>query len=159
MTLLASPLWPVPVANVEPPELPAGGRGRIVVAIEVPDGCHIQSHTPAEPFLIPTTLDLEGSDGLTFGPASYPVGDTERFDWTPVELNVYRGRVEIEVPVLVEAGASPGRRTVSGRVRYQGCTENACLPPAETSVRVSLEIEEKEENGRPVRKDERRWGT
>lgn len=116
-----------------------------MVTIDVPDGCHIQSHTPGEPFLIPTTLDLDRSDGLSFGPAVYPVGETERFDWTPVVLDVYRGSVEIDVPVLVEDGANPGRRTVSGRVRYQGCTANACLPPADVSVEVHLEIAREEE--------------
>lgn len=116
-----------------------------MVTIDVPDGCHIQSHQPAEPFLIPTTIDLDGSAGLAFGRATYPVGETETFDWTPVVLNVYRGAVEIDVPVRVEIGANPGRRTVSGRVRYQGCTETACLPPAEMSVQVDLEITGKEE--------------
>ena len=45
----------------------------------------------------------------------------------------------------MSAGANPGRRTVSGRVGYQGCTENACLPPAETGVEVDLKITGKEE--------------
>ena len=106
------------------------------------------SHLPSEPFLIPTTLGLVGSDGLTLGPASYPVGEAQRFDWTPVVLDVYRGRIEIDVPVRVETGAIPGRRTVSGRVRYQGCTANACLPPAELSVEVDLEVMGKEEEER-----------
>jgi len=60
-------------------------------------------------------------------------------------LHVHRGSVEIDVPVLVEGGANPGRRTVSGRVRYQGCPANACLPPAEVSVEVHLEIAREEE--------------
>jgi len=139
------PAWPTPSARVEPRRLVSGERGRIVVTIEVPEGCHIQSHQPAEPFLIPTTLDLVASAGLALGPATYPVGDTERFDWTPVVLNVYRGAVEIDVPVQVEAGANPGRRTVFGRVRYQGCTANACLPPTKVGVEVDLELASKEE--------------
>jgi thiol:disulfide interchange protein DsbD len=143
--LATLPTWSAPSTRVEPGRLAPGERGRIVVALEVPEGCHIQSHTPAEPFLIPTTLDLDEAPGLTFGPARYPVGDTERFDWTPVVLAVYRGRVEIDVPVAAEAGAKPGRRTVSGRIRYQGCTANACLPPAEMDIAVDLEIASKEE--------------
>ncbi|HZD18702.1 MAG TPA: OsmC family protein [Actinomycetota bacterium] len=136
------PVWTAPSAREEPRRLAPGEAGRIVVAIDVPEGCHIQSHTPAEPFLIPTTLALDPSAGLSFGPASYPAGETERFDWTPVVLDVYRGRIEIVVPVTVEAGAILGRRTVPGRVRYQGCTATACLPPAELGVSVDLEIVE-----------------
>jgi hypothetical protein len=50
--------------------------------------------------------------------------------------------IEIVVPVAAETGAEPGLRRISGRVRYQGCTENACLPPAEARVDVDLEITE-----------------
>ena len=39
--------------------IPRGGEGRLVVTVRVPEGCHVQSHTPAEPFLIPTTLELD----------------------------------------------------------------------------------------------------
>jgi len=140
LRLEALPTWPAPSVRAEPRRLARGQRGRLVVTIDVPEGCHIQSRDPAEPFLIPTTLDLDAPPGLSFGPASYPVGDVERFDWTPVVLRVYRGRVEIVVPVEVAAGAATGRRRVTGRIRYQGCTANACLPPAEVEVAVDLEV-------------------
>jgi hypothetical protein len=44
------------------------------------------------------------------------VSGADRFDWTPVVLNVHRGTAEMNVPVRVEAGATPGRGTVRGRV-------------------------------------------
>jgi DsbC/DsbD-like thiol-disulfide interchange protein len=142
---LTIPTWRAPTARVEPSSLAPGQRGRIVVTIDVPEGCHVQSHTPAEPFLIPTTVGLGRSDGLALGAPTYPEGEVERFEWSPVVLDVYRGAVEIVVPVEVETGANPGRRTVSGRVRYQGCTQNACLAPAETGVEVHLDVSEKKE--------------
>jgi hypothetical protein len=139
------PAWRAPTARVEPPSLGPGQRGRIVLTIDVPEGCHVQSHTPAEPFLIPTTVELGPSDDVALGAPTYPEGEVERFEWSPVVLDVYRGAVEIVVPVVVETGANPGRRTVFGRVRYQGCTQTACLAPAETGVEVHLDVSEKEE--------------
>ena len=66
--------WPEPSVRVEPSRLAPGIQGRIVVTLEVPRGCHVQSHTPKEPFLIPTTILLDDVDGLDVGPAIYPDG-------------------------------------------------------------------------------------
>lgn len=132
--------WSAPSARVEPPRLAPGERGRIVVTIDVPGGCHVQSHTPREPFLIPTALELDDTSAVTFGSTVYPDGETKRLDWTPVVMEVYRDSVEIVVPVDVEPTAMPGTMTVSGRVRYQGCTDIACLPPAEHPLEVDLEV-------------------
>lgn len=130
--------WPAPSIRVEPRRLAPGGTGQIVVTLAIPDGCHVQSHTPKEPFLIPTAVELIGSDGLDVGAASYPAGHTERFEWTPVELDIYRGTVEIVVPVT--ASATSGTATVTGRLRFQGCTESACLPPTEHPIHARVEV-------------------
>ena len=132
--------WADPTARVEPEIVAAGDEARIVVTIPVPEGCHVQAHRPSEPFLIPTELTLEPREGISIGGITYPAEETKSYDWTPVALDVYRGTVEIVATVEVDAGARPGRRTVSGRVRYQGCTQNACLPPAEQAIAVALDI-------------------
>lgn len=130
-----------PSVRVEPGRLEPGERGQIVVTLDIPSGCHIQSHTPRDPFLIPTTLQLIETSDVTFGPVVYPPAHTQRFDWTPVELDVYRGTVDIVIPVEVAASARAGITTIAGRVRYQGCTETACLPPVEESIEAPLVIQ------------------
>jgi len=132
--------WLGTSARIEPAQIAAGERGAIVVTLTIPHGCHIQSHDPAEPFLIPTTLRLDAPEGLALGPVEYPGGEKESFDWSPVVIDVYRGATEVVVLVEVEAGARPGRRTISGRIRYQGCTATACLPPTEREVEVDVEV-------------------
>lgn len=132
--------WPSAAARVEPADLAPGGHGRIVVTVDIPDGYHVQSNRPGDPFLIPTTLRLDETGDLALGAPVYPDGETQRFDWTPAVLDVYRGTIEIAVPVEVGTGATPGVRTISGRVRYQGCSDSACLPPAELPVEAVLEV-------------------
>ena len=132
--------WPRPSARVEPGRLAPGQQGRLVVTLEIPDGCHVQSHTPKEPFLIPTSLHLDDSSDAILGPVVYPPAHTERFDWTPVELDVYRDTVEILLPVEIPPHSSVGTTTISGHVRYQGCTETACLPPVEHPIEARFEI-------------------
>ena len=136
----ATHAWATPRVRVQPPGLGPGEPGRLVVTVEIPDGCHIQSHTPSEPFLVPTTVHLEATDDLELGPVSYPAGHTESFDWTPVTLEVYRGTVEIIAPVDIRRGAGGGTASISGHVRYQACTESACLPPVEQPIAATAAI-------------------
>ena len=130
---------PTVTTRLEPHRLPAPGRGRFVVTIDIPAGCHIQSHAPSEPFLIPTTLELDEVTGVVFDPPVFPPPDTVRFDWSPVKLDVYRGRVHIVVGVALTPSVSTV--TIVGRLRYQACTESACFPPEELSVAARLGVE------------------
>jgi DsbC/DsbD-like thiol-disulfide interchange protein len=139
-TITALDAWAPPTLRLEPDQLAPGHHGRIMVTIDVPDGCHVQSAQPEEPFLIPTTVELEAPDGVAIGDAVYPTAEYERHEWTPVERSIYRGAVEVVVPVEVAARVHPGVVTIVGRVRYQGCTENTCLPPVEQTVEIKLPI-------------------
>ena len=112
--------WPAPTVRVE--------RDRVIVRIDVPDGCHIQSHTPREPFLIPTVIEFDDVDGVELGTPIYPEAEVERFEWTPIELDIYRGTVEVVVPFTAAPVVARGG-FARGSVRYQGCTETLCLPP------------------------------
>ncbi len=133
--------WLTLRARVEPERLAAGERGRLVVEVTIPEGCHVESHGPSEPFLVPTELLLEVDDGVQVGPVAYPPDEERTFAWSPAVLRVYRGSFELSAPVEAAAGAEPGVRRIAGRVRYQGCTEAICLMPAEQAVEALLEIE------------------
>jgi DsbC/DsbD-like thiol-disulfide interchange protein len=127
-------------ARIEPVALEPSGVGTLVADVSIPDGCHIQSHEPGEPFLIPTELRLEPSEGLRIGEIAYPEGTARSFDWTPVVLRIYGGTIRITVPVRVDDDATPGQRRISGTIRYQTCTESLCYPPTERSFIVTLEV-------------------
>ena len=111
---------------------PASAGG--LVTIEVPEGCHIESHDPREPLLIPTVLGVEAPKGIAAGEVAYPEGVERTFDWSPAVLRVYRGTFELSAPVKVEPRASPGSVAVLARLSYQGCTESLCLMPSEQAA-------------------------
>lgn len=132
--------WLALSARVEPAQLAAGQRGRLVVEVEIPEGCHIEAHAPAEPFLVPTELGFEPADGLVIGPVEYPPAEAKQFDWSAMVLRVYRGTLRLEAPLALAAGAAPGSRRIRGRLRYQGCTPTACLMPSTQPVEAVLEV-------------------
>jgi DsbC/DsbD-like thiol-disulfide interchange protein len=132
--------WLSVSARVEPARLRPGERGRLVVEVTVPEGCHVESHDPSEPWLIPTVLGVEAPEGIAAGEVAYPESEERTFDWSPAVLRVYRGTFELSAPVKVGLGASPGSVAVLARLSYQGCTESICLMPSEQAAEARLEI-------------------
>lgn len=132
---------PTITTRLEPQRLPAPGRSQFVATVDIPPGVHIQSHDPTEPFLIPTRLNLDPTADITFAPVEYPTPDAQRFDWTPVQLAVYRGTVQFVVPITIAPTREDGAITITGYLRYQACTDSLCLPPTQLQVEATLNIE------------------
>lgn len=132
--------WLTVRTRAEPSRIPAGGHGTLEVEVQIPDGCHIEAHQPAEPFLIPTALHLGPAEGLDIGSVRYPVPGERRFDWSPVVLQVYSGTVRLQADIRVAPSAQPGARTIHGKLGYQGCTPNACLPPNAQALDIVVDV-------------------
>ena len=115
---------------VEPAAAVSGAQVRIVLAVDVPDGVHIEPHLPAEPFLIPTVVTVNGLTDVT---VSYPEPVKKDLGWNDVALTVLEGPLE-----FVVTGIRTEETTVSGGLSYQPCLGGACLPPR-TSV-WSIEV-------------------
>jgi hypothetical protein len=99
-----------------------GDEVLIALTVELPVGVHIEPHQPAEPYLIPTVLDVEDLQDVT---VEYPRPVAKSLGWKDLELTVLQGSVEF----LVRGRVPPGLERVSGTLRYQPCIGGACLPP------------------------------
>ncbi len=143
MTSVDIPVWAPATTGIEPSNLARGQIGTAVVRLEIPAGCHVQSHMPTEPFLIATALELDDAPpGVDLGEPRYPEGDPSSVAWSDVVLDVYHGTLELSVPVRVRPNAEPGPRSMTGRLRYQGCTSTSCLWPTEELITVELNVVE-----------------
>jgi hypothetical protein len=127
-------------ARVEPARVRPGDRGRLLVEVTVPEGCHVESHDPTEPWLIPTVLGVEAPEEIAPGDVAYPDGEDKVLDWSSTVMRVYQGTFELSVPLEVASGASLGSVEVLARLSYQGCTESLCFMPSQQTLAASLEI-------------------
>lgn len=100
----------------------AGSRATIVLDIEIPQNSHIEAHEPAEPFLIPTVVEV---DGLHEVEIDYPRPRQKDIGIPGAELLVYDDLIRVEV----RGRPTGGGNTIAGRIRYQPCVGGACLPP------------------------------
>lgn len=121
-----------------PPEIKAGAKTTIAVEMTIGSGWHVNSHTPSEPYLIPTAASLTASAG-SLSPVRYAKDEEKRFTFSDKPLRVYTGTVRFETDLEVPAGAS-GDVSVEGNLSYQACNDQQCFPPAKIPLKATAKI-------------------
>ncbi len=101
-------------------------------------GWHVNSHTPAQRYLIPTAATLASSVG-TLAEVHYPKQVEKRFEFADEPLAVYEGTVQFESELAVPATAA-GRISLTGILAYQPCNDRQCFPPAKVNLETTILI-------------------
>lgn len=130
------------VLSVAPPKKVTARRGSILeirVPVQLKDGYHVNSHTPSEDYLIPLRLTWESKPFEVSG-ITYPQPKLEKYQFTKKPISVFTGDFEIVTRFKVPADAPRGPGIVLGKLRYQACNHNSCLPPKTVEVRLPYEI-------------------
>jgi DsbC/DsbD-like thiol-disulfide interchange protein len=106
--------------------VPAAKLTTIVLHFRIAPGLHINSHTPSQAELIPTTLTIPADSGVRLEGAVYPPGTDFTLPLDPAtRLSVYSGEFIIQARII----ATLGDHLVEARLRYQACDNTACMPP------------------------------
>jgi len=115
--------------------VPAGKPSQVALHFRVAPGLHINSHTPADEFLIPTTFSIPEGSGVRLENATYPAGTVMALTIDPtIKLSVYTGEFIIQARLV----ATSGDHLVEGKLRYQACDNNACMPPKTITVAIDV---------------------
>jgi DsbC/DsbD-like thiol-disulfide interchange protein len=133
----ASPLKGEAVEFLYPEQVNAAAGRSTPVALHfrVAPGLHINSHTPSGDLLIPTVFSLPQGSGVRFSRLSYPAGAELTLPIAPkTKLRVYTGEFVIHARVV----AARGDHMLQGKLHYQACNLNQCLPPK--SIDVPLDV-------------------
>jgi len=102
---------------------------------KVGDGLHVNSHTPHDRYLIPTTLKLPDTPGIRLTGVTFPAGTDFAFPSNPQEkLSVYTG----EFVVRAEIAAVKGDHLVRATLHYQACNSATCMPPHDIPVAIDV---------------------
>jgi DsbC/DsbD-like thiol-disulfide interchange protein len=115
--------------------IPAGRTTTVALHFRIAQGMHINSHTPREEELIPTTLSIPEASGVRLDGAAYPPGTEFTLPLEPKEkLSVYTGEFTIQARMM----AASGDHLVEAKLRYQACDNNACMPPRTITVPIDV---------------------
>ena len=115
--------------------LPAGKATAVELHFRVAPGLHINSHSPKDKYLIPTTLSVPQGAGVKLDSAAYPEGKDFILTADPTtKLSVFSGEFAIEAKLT----AAPGDHLVEAKLRYQACDETQCMPPKTITVPIDI---------------------
>jgi len=111
--------------------VPAGKPSQVSLHFRIAQGLHINSHTPKDDFLIPTTFSIPDLSGVRLDAATYPAGTVMTLPIDPTtKLSVYTGEFIIQARIV----AAAGNHLVQGKLHYQACDNNQCMPPKTINV-------------------------
>jgi DsbC/DsbD-like thiol-disulfide interchange protein len=128
---------PAPVTFLFPEQVtvPANQPTAVALHFRVAQGLHINSHTPPDPYLIPTSFSIPEGAGVHLQSASYPVGTELTLPIDPgTKLIVYSGEFVIQARIV----ATAGNHLIEAKLRYQACDDRACLPPRTIPVAIDV---------------------
>jgi uncharacterized protein YyaL (SSP411 family) len=100
---------------------------RMIVALRIAPGWHVNANPASLDYLIPTRLEFEGAPPIA---VSYPSPRRFRAAFAKSELAVYEGTVEIAAEFA--ANVRPARATL----KVQACSNEICLPPATLGIKL-----------------------
>jgi DsbC/DsbD-like thiol-disulfide interchange protein len=126
---------------VAPPEPLTVKRGSTAVEnlkVEVLPGFHVNSDHPRDEFLIPLKLTWQGAPletkSITFPkPEEIQVGNDH--------LVVFTGTFDIRTEFAVPRNAPAGSTTITGKLRYQACSNQMCFRPASLEIKLPVTVE------------------
>jgi DsbC/DsbD-like thiol-disulfide interchange protein len=151
----AAPMKPADVVKthtyVSLDRVPRGREFETAVVVDIAENYHMNSHRPAETYLIPTTLTPQLPAGIKLVDTLYPNGHLKKFPFSPDKaLDVYSGSVTLRLKLAADDSAAIGAITIPMVLRYQACNNSACLPPVKVPVTAELQIAAAGAGARPA---------
>lgn len=126
---------PVQFVYPEQLHLQAGKASDVALHFRVVEGMHINSHTPHDDYLIPTTFSIPAGEGVRLESAAYPAGTDIALPSAPkMKIDVYSGEFAVETRMV----AARGNHLVRGVLHFQACNETQCLPPQTITAAVDV---------------------
>jgi len=113
----------------------AGKPSQVALHFRIAQGLHINSNKPSDDFLIPTEFSIPDGAGVRLASATYPAGTVIALPIDPTtKLSVYTGEFIIQARIV----ATAGNHLVQGKLHYQACDNNQCMPPKTITVAIDV---------------------
>ncbi|HZT38551.1 MAG TPA: protein-disulfide reductase DsbD domain-containing protein [Bryobacteraceae bacterium] len=110
------------------------------VRVQLKEGYHVNSNTPSEDYLIPLRLVWNAAP-LEVVSIEYPAPKLEKYQFSAAPLSVFSGSFDIATKFKVPGNAPHGPAILTGKLRYQACTDRMCLPPRTVEVPLTVDIQ------------------
>jgi thiol:disulfide interchange protein DsbD len=116
-----------------------GTETQVKLPLELRTGYHCNSNKPSDDYLIPLKLTWNAAE-LESPEVTYPAPQMEKYSFSDKPLSVYTGNFELVTKFKVSASAMPGQVMLTGKLRYQACTDRLCLSPKTLDVKIPIDL-------------------
>jgi hypothetical protein len=121
-------------------EAKPGAALEVKTPVLLKSGYHVNSNTPSESYLIPLRLTWEPGP-LQAVEVVFPKPRMEKYEFSPNPLSVFTGDFELVTKFKVAADAPGGPGMALGKLRYQACNYNSCLPPKTIEIKLPVVVQ------------------
>ncbi|MDX9975349.1 MAG: cytochrome c biogenesis protein CcdA [FCB group bacterium] len=117
-----------------------GETAKLGVHVKLSEGWHMNAHKPLDPYLIPTVLSLNNTEGIAVDRIAYPEAEIQTFAFSPAPMAVYQGNYVIGVQARLGEALDPGEYSLKGTLKWQACNDEACWRPLTSEVSIPVTI-------------------
>ena len=135
-------------AQIKAPDtLQTGKTYQLSISFDIVEDWHINSNKPKEEFLIPTVVQFDSLPALNIHKITYPEEKLVKFGFSETPMSVYEGQGIITCDFSLGDDFPPGESELKIRLKYQGCNDKTCLPPADTLLGVKMSVKADKKTG------------
>ncbi|HMA76883.1 MAG TPA: protein-disulfide reductase DsbD [Candidatus Krumholzibacteriaceae bacterium] len=117
-----------------------GSTGYLAIKVIIKDGWHINSYSPPDKYLIPTTVKVVMPDGIKAVKTLYPEAEKKSLEISDTPLPLYEGEVIFGIIFKIAGDIKPDEYKALATIEYQGCNNMTCLQPAESRAEIKLKV-------------------
>ena len=125
--------------TVAPARVAPDDRARAIVTLHILKGWHVNANPPSNENSIPTEVSLMPAAGVSAGAIEYPPPRIEKLSFDPQPQLVWDGDIAIPIPITAAASAT-GHVVLKGKVKFQSCNDQVCLPPASVDFDLPVDV-------------------
>ncbi|MBL8236873.1 MAG: hypothetical protein JNM66_05610 [Bryobacterales bacterium] len=117
----------------------SGKRGEAVqlkTSLQLQGGYHLNSNKPEDAYLIPLRLTWDANTVETVS-INFPEPKREKYAFSEKLVSVFTGDFAITTTMKPKVA---GFTVLMGKLRYQACNHNACLPPKTIDIKVPADF-------------------
>jgi thioredoxin:protein disulfide reductase len=119
-----------------------GGELKLAVEVAIDSTWHVNSNKPNDEYLIPSKLQISGSN-FTLEKVVYPPAKDLKFSFSEKPLSVWEGTVTIGALIKIPENLAVGDYKTAINLNYQSCNNITCLPPTVASDSIVIHVVDK----------------
>jgi len=134
-------------------KLQPGKSTRLAIELTIHEPWHVNSDKPKEDFLIPTLINFDQTETVTFGRINYPKPEIKTFEFSDNPLAVYEGTVYAFTTVTIPPDYPAETVNITGNIAYQACNDQSCLAPDEVAFSAEFPVANLNESVAEINQD------